>query len=74
MPIITIPKELAIQGELAVIPRKEYEEFLRFRLKNIKEVAMTPVQKKALERARKNFARGKFLTLYELQQKLGLKD
>lgn len=74
MPIITIPKELVIKGELAVIPRKEYEEFLRFRLKNIKEVTMTPAQKKALERARKNFAKGNFLTFHELQQKLGLKD
>ena len=74
MPIITIPKELAMKGELVVIPRKEYEDFLRFRLRNIKEVEMTPVQRKALGRARKNFAKGKFLTLYELQQKLGLED
>lgn len=29
MPSITIPKELTKKGELVIIPRKEYEEFLR---------------------------------------------
>ncbi|MCP6718337.1 MAG: hypothetical protein KJI70_02250 [Patescibacteria group bacterium] len=29
--IITIPKEIAKKGELVLIPRKEYEEFLRLR-------------------------------------------
>jgi hypothetical protein len=29
MVTITIPKELTKKGELVIIPRKEYEEFLR---------------------------------------------
>lgn len=29
MATITIPKELTKKGELVIIPRKEYEEFLR---------------------------------------------
>lgn len=73
MPTLTIPKELTSQGELVVIPRKEYEEFLRLRLNHIKEVAMTPQQKKILQQARKNLAQGKFLTIHELKQKLGIK-
>ena len=74
MTTITIPKELAKKGEFLIIPRDEYEEFLRFRLKDIKEVEMTRVQKKALERARKNLSEGKFLTIYELKRKLGIKN
>ena len=73
MTTITIPKELK-GDDLIAVPRKEYEEFLRFRLKNVKEVKMTHAQKKALERARKNFAEGKFLTIYELKRKLDIKD
>jgi len=74
MTTITIPKELSKKGELVIIPRTEYEEFLRFRLKKIEEVIMTPLQKRMLERARRNLSRGKFLTIYELKQKLGIKD
>lgn len=29
--VITIPKEIARKGELVLIPRKEYEEFLKLR-------------------------------------------
>ncbi len=29
--IITIPKEIAKKGELVLIPRREYEEFLKLR-------------------------------------------
>ena len=29
--VITIPKELAKRGDLVLIPRKEYEEFLKLR-------------------------------------------
>ena len=74
MPILTIPKTLTKKGELVVIPRKEYEEFLRSRIKIVREVSMTPAQKRALERARKNLAQGKYLTLDELKQKLGYKN
>ena len=74
MPTITIPRELISKEELVVIPRKEYEEFLRIRLRNIKEVPMTTRQKRILQQARKNLAQGKFLTIHELKQKLGIKS
>lgn len=70
MTTLTILKDLIKEKKLLVVPRDEYEEFLHFRLKNVKEVKMTPLQKRALERARKNFADGKFLTIYELTRKL----
>lgn len=74
MPTITIPKELAHAGDLVLIPRKEYDALVHFRISNVREVAMTPVQKRALIRARKNFAAGKFFTPHELRQKLARRD
>lgn len=76
MTTITIPKKL-IKDDLVIIPRKEYEKLLKFYLeqsKKQKEATLTPSQKKRLEKARKNLAQGKFLTLYELKQKLGFTD
>ncbi len=35
--VITIPKELIKKGELVLIPRKEYEEFLRLRKQRERE-------------------------------------
>jgi len=69
MAVITIPKRLAKKGDLIVIPRKEYEEFLR--LREIKTFRMTDSQKRALARARNDFKLRKTLTLDELRKKLG---
>ena len=69
---LTIPRELTKNGELVVISRKEYEQFLDFQRKKIKEVVMTPSQKKALARSRTNFLAGKSLTFHELTRKLGV--
>ncbi len=74
MSVITIPKELIKNDDLVIISRKEYGEFLDFRIKKMEELKMTPVQKRALSRARKNLAEGKSLTLNELKQKLGIKN
>ncbi|MFY9462730.1 MAG: hypothetical protein WAP52_00905 [Candidatus Sungiibacteriota bacterium] len=74
MPTLTIPRELAKSGELILIPRKEYNELLHLRISNVREVDMTLAQKRALVRARKNLAAGKFLTPHELRQKLARQD
>ena len=74
MNVITIPQKIAQKGDLVLLPRKEYEELLSFRLKNVNEVELTPIQRKALLRARKNLSRGKFLTIHELKAKLGNKN
>ncbi len=72
MTVITIPKHLA-NKDLVLIPRAEYEAMLRAAPPRIfKEVPMTKTQKRAFERAEKNFANGKSLTLDECKRKLGL--
>lgn len=68
--VITLPKNFKSGQELVVIPKEEYEALMT--LKNVYEFQPTSIQKKALERARKNRKKGKVLTLGELKQKLGL--
>ena len=76
MTTITIPQKL-IKDDLVIIPRKEYEKLLKSYLeqsKKQKEVILTSSQKDRLKKARKNLTQGKFLTLYDLKQKLGFTD
>ena len=54
------------------IPRKEYEEFLE--LKKVIEFKPTPIQLKALKRAKINLTKGKVLGYNDLVQKLGFKN
>ena len=56
MPTITIPKELAKKGDLVVVPRKEYEEFLRLK----KQRAFLKLDKD-LQEALRQVARGEIL-------------
>ncbi len=69
MSTITIPKKITKGTELVVIPKKDYEKLLS--QKTITEFQPTEADKKALVRARKKRAAGKFLTIDELKQKLG---
>ncbi len=69
MTTITIPKKLIKESDLVIIPRKEYEKLLTQRL--IPEFRPTAAEKKDLARARRNRARGNFLTIDELKRKLG---
>lgn len=69
MTTITIPKKLVSHGELVLIPRKEYEELLRF--KRIQTFRPTVSQKHALAKARRDFQKGKCLTLIEFHRALG---
>lgn len=68
MTTITIPKELARRGDLVVIPRTEYDALLK-RRRIAPTVQLTVSEKKALDRARKEIARGEFVTLKELKEK-----
>lgn len=69
MNTITIPKKIASQNDLIVIPRKEYEALLE--LKKFKEFSPTSAQKKALARAEQNFRKGKTLSYYGLVKRMG---
>ena len=73
MTTITIPRKVSQENfDLVAIPRKEYEELLLLRLGKIREVGLTGTQKKKLAQARANMAQGNYLTIDELEQKLGI--
>jgi len=72
---ITIPKAITKGEELVIITRREYDN-LRMpetskKEKRVKECELSKAQKEALRQARLNMAKGNFLTLDELKQKLG---
>ena len=69
MNTITIPKTLARNDDLVVLPRKEYDALLE--LRKTKEFKPTSGQLKALMRAEKNLSIGKTLSYNELTSKLG---
>jgi len=77
MATITIPRKITKGEELVVIPRKEYEEFSRWRkvMKPLKKT-FTPTknQKKELKKARQDYKKGNYFTLNEFKQKLEIKD
>ena len=62
MTSITIPQKLSKKGDLVVILRKDYEEFLELR-KIIKYVNPTAQEKKAIARGKKEIAKGQYSSL-----------
>lgn len=69
MVTLTIPKKVTQGTELVVIPKEDYDRLLQMRV--IPEFRPTAKEKRDLARARRNRARGNFLTLDELKRKLG---
>lgn len=74
MATVTISKKITKGEELVIIPRKEYERLIASISSVVPIYTPTHAEKKALVRARKNRARGNFLTLNELKQKLGFRN
>ena len=72
MATLTIPKEFAERKDLVAVPRQAFEEFVAWqkKLKSRKTFPPTAADKKALAKARKNRARGNYLTLHELRHSL----
>ena len=70
MTTITILKEITKKSELVAIPKKEYEELLRLR-KAIPIFKPTVAQKKDLEQARREYKKGEYITLSQLERELG---
>jgi len=68
MNVITILKNLASKDDLVVISRKEYESL---KARTVPVVPMTASEKRALVRARRDFAAGKLLSLDEFRRQLG---
>ena len=69
MQTITIPKKISSKGDLIVVPRKDYEELLA--LKNKQVFAPSAAQKKALAQAERNLQKKKTLSYHELVKELG---
>lgn len=74
MSTITIPKNLIKNDDVVVIPRKEYEEFYQWKemVKSFKTFTPSAAQRKDLARARKEYAAGKYITLSQLENELGI--
>ncbi len=77
MATITIPKHLAGK-DLLLVPKEEYEalqERARFAPpRKYKTVSMTAAQRRTFEKAEKNFAAGKTLSLDAFRRKLGVRN
>ena len=58
--MLKVPKELSREGDLVLISRKEYESLVR--LKQTRQVRLTPAQKKALITAERNLQKGRTLS------------
>ncbi len=73
MPTTTIPKEVSKNKEFVAVPRGLYDEFVEWqrKIKSIRTFKPTAAEKKALARARKNFAQGKYLAFTQLKHELG---
>ena len=72
MATITILKEFAQNKDLIAVPRNTYEEFIGWlkKAKSSKTFKPTNADLKAIERARKNFTRGNYITLEELENEM----
>lgn len=69
MTTITIPKELTNKGELVIIPRREYEEFLSLK-KLIPVFKPTRYNIRALEQGRKAIHEGRYTEWRVLKHEL----
>ena len=73
MTTITVHKGTEKNKELVAVPKNIYDDFWSWqkKMKSKNTFKPTSAEKRELEQARKNRAKGKFLTLHELEQKLG---
>ena len=67
--VISIPRELSRKGELVIIPREQYEEYLRFK-KAFRLSVLNFSEKKAVGQGRKEIKQRKYLTLKQLKNEL----
>ena len=76
MPIITIPRGVNQNEKLIAISRKTYEEFMEWqrKIKSARTFKSTTAEKKAVERGRREIARGEYVTLEELQRELEINN
>ncbi|MBU3942627.1 hypothetical protein KKA24_01435 [Patescibacteria group bacterium] len=69
MNVITIPEKLSKKGDLIIISRSDYEDFLELK-KIIPLVDLSKSEKKALKEGKEEIKRGEYLTLDQLKDEL----
>ena len=69
--VITIPKRLSNKGDLVVMSRFEYEEYLNLK-KIIPIIKANLSEKKVIRIGRKEIQQKRFLTLRKLKNELGV--
>lgn len=69
MQTVTIPKELARAGDLVIIPREEYEEFLHIK-KIIPVVKPSKRELRAIKRGREEYKAGKYVEWSQVRKEL----
>ncbi|TSC75276.1 MAG: hypothetical protein G01um101430_483 [Parcubacteria group bacterium Gr01-1014_30] len=72
MTVATIPKELTRKGELVVIPRREYEDYLRFKITEVRrsKAKIDAGLRKSLQELRQGKAVGPFGSAKDLMKSL----
>ncbi len=75
MTTVVIPKLISNNQDLVAVPRDIFKEFVDWqrKVKSVKTFTMTVAEKKRLQKARRNLARGDFMTLDQLKNALGIK-
>ena len=76
MPTVTVLKKVKKNDQSVTIPRKEYKDFLDWqkKIKSAKTFKPTAAEKRAIQKARENLAKGKYLTIDQLRHELGIKN
>lgn len=69
MNTITIPKKMASQDDLIVVPRKQYEKLARFWAST---ELLSKSQTKAISKGFREIRQGKFFTSKNVKHELGL--
>lgn len=73
MPVI-IPKKLVQKDNLVIVPRKEYEGYLKYKKlgKSVRTYKPTKAELRMIKRAKEDFKKSNYMTLEQLKEKLNL--
>jgi len=68
--VITIPKKLAEEGELVLVSRSKYREYLELE-KIVPLVKLNRFEKKAIKQSKKEIKNGEYISINHLKNELG---
>jgi hypothetical protein len=74
MTTVTVPKkkyeQLMREEKLVLIPQEEYDALLRIKMQGIREITLTPSERRAVAAGKKELRSGKYFNLDELESYL----